>query len=118
MGSSVELVLRGIPHSDELERFIVEEARKLDQIYEGVLTWRVIAEAVHRPKQQGVQLAVGLAITLPGAEVVVNREHGKDVRVAVREAFKAAEMQLEDHARRQGGLERGRRSAGRGGKER
>jgi hypothetical protein len=111
MRSSVEIVLRGIPDSDELELFIGEEARKLEQICAGILTCRVIAEALRRPNQQGVQLAVGLAITLPGAEIVVNREHAKDVRMALRDAFKAAGLQLQDHARRQGESDRGPRSA-------
>lgn len=111
MSSSVEIVLRGIPRSDELELYIGEEARKLNRICDHVLTCRVVVQALRRPKQQGVQLAVGLAITLPGTEVVVNREHAEDVRIAVREAFKAAGLQLEDHARRQGDIERRSRSA-------
>ena len=45
-------------------------------------------------------------ITLPGGEVVVNREppqHAayKDVRVAIRDAFDAAVRQLEDFVRKQ-----------------
>jgi hypothetical protein len=116
MGSSVEIILRGIPHSSELERIIGEESRALDRICDGVLTCRVIVEALRRPKQQGVQLAVGLAITLPGAEVVVNREHGVDASVAVRDAFNAAALQLEDYARRQAEPEHGPRNASRAGK--
>jgi ribosome-associated translation inhibitor RaiA len=106
----VEIVLRGIPQSEELERYINEEARKLRQIDERILTCRVLAQALQRPKQHGVQLAVGLAITLPGAEVVVNREHTDDIHIAVHEAFKAAGLQLEGRARRKGDIERRGRS--------
>jgi hypothetical protein len=102
MRGSIEIVLRGVPDSDELERCIGDEARKLARICDGILTWRVVVQALPRPKQQqGVRLAVALAITLPGTEVVVNREHGEDARIAVRDAFAAAGLQLEDHARRQ-----------------
>jgi hypothetical protein len=102
MRGSIEIVLRGIPDSDELERCIGDEARRLDRICGGVLTCRVVVQALPRPRQQqGMRLAVGLAITLPGTEVVVNREHGEDARIAVRDAFEAAGLQLEDHARRQ-----------------
>lgn len=118
MHSPVEIILRGIPRSDELERYIGDEARKLGQISDCVLTCRVVAQALHRPKQQGVQLAVGLAVTLPGAEIVVNREHGEDVRIALREAFKAAGMQLADHARRRDDPGRDGRGANPGGKRR
>ena len=103
MKSSIEIVLRGIPQSAELERCIKDEARNLDRICDRVLTCRVVIQAFHRPKQKGATLAVGLAITLPGTEVVVNREHGDDVRTAVRDAFEAAGLQLADHMRRQGG---------------
>lgn len=115
MRNPVDIVLRGIPRSDELEQCIEEEARKLDLICDQVLTCRVVAQALSRPKQQSVQLAVGLTITLPGTEVAVNREHAADIRAAVREAFKAAGLQLEDHARRRSDSERGPDSQGPGG---
>jgi len=108
--------LRGIADSGELELYIGEEARKLDRICDRILTCRVLAQTLRRPKQEGVQLAVGLTITLPGTEVVVNREHGEDIRIAVREAFKAAGLQLEDHARRQSDRESRSRGANPGGK--
>jgi len=106
MHGSVEIVLRGIPQSEELEAYIGEEARKLVQMHERILTCRVLAQTLHRPKQQGVQFAVGLSITLPGAEVVVNREHAEDIRIALRDAFKAAGLQLADRARRECDIER------------
>ena len=68
-------------------------------------TCHVVAEALHRPKQQGAQFAVRLNITLPGTEVVVNREHGEDVYIALRDAFEAAGLQLKDHMRRQSNIE-------------
>ena len=101
MQSSLEIVLRGIPPSEELERRIKDEARKLDRICDRVLTCRVVVQSLQRPKQQSATLAVGLSITLPGTEVVVNREHGDDVLQAVRDAFEAAGLQLADHMRRQ-----------------
>ena len=102
MRAPVEISLRGIPDSAELERYIGDEARKLDRICGGILACRVVAEVLRRPKQQSVRIAVGLAVTLPGMEFVVNREHGEDVRIALRDAFAAAGLQLQDHARRLG----------------
>ena len=104
MHSPVETVLRGIPHSAALERYIGEESGKLDRVCDRILTCHVVAEALHRPKRQGAQFAVRLNITLPGTEVVVNREHGEDVYIAVRDAFQAAGLQLEDHMRRQSNI--------------
>ena len=112
MRDRVEVVLRGILDSGALERHIREEALKLDQICDRILTCRVAAQTLRQPKRQGVQLAVGLAITLPGTEIVVNREHGEDVYIALRAAFEAAGLQLKDYMRRRGKNGRRSRDAG------
>jgi len=100
MRNPVEISLRGIPHSAALEQYVGEQARKLERICDRILTCRVVAQALHLPKRQGVQLAVGLAVTLPGTEIVINREHGDDIFVALRDAFEAAALQLKDYALR------------------
>jgi ribosome-associated translation inhibitor RaiA len=105
MQNPVEIVLRGVPHSGALERYIGEQARKLDRVCDRLQSCHVVAEALHRPKQQGVQFAVRVNITLPGTEVVVNREHGEDVYMAVRDAFEAAVLQLDQYMRRQSDIE-------------
>jgi ribosome-associated translation inhibitor RaiA len=110
MHNPVEIVLRGIPQSGALEHYIGEQARKLDPICGRILSCHVVAEALHRPNQQGAQFAVRLNITLPGTEVVISREHGEDVYIAVRDAFEAAGLQLEDHMRRQSNIEPGSRN--------
>ena len=110
MQNPVEIVLRGIPRSGALELYIGEQARKLDRVCDHLLSCSVVAEALHRQQQQGAQFAVRLNITLPGTEFVVNREHGADVYLAVRDAFDAAGLCLKDHMRRQSNFEPGTRS--------
>ena len=100
MDHPVDIALRGIPPSGALERYIGEEARRLDGICDCIRSCQVVAEAQQREQPQGAQLAVRLIVTLPGTEVVVNREHGSDVYLAVRDAFAAAGRQLKDHMRR------------------
>ncbi len=56
-----------------------------------------MVEALEREQGQAAKFAVRLIISLPGTEVVVNREHGEDVYMALRDAFTAARLQLEDH---------------------
>ncbi len=92
----VEIALRGIPASDALQRYIDSAARKLDQAYAGIRSSQVVVEALEREQEQAARFAVRLIITLPGTEVVVNREHGEDVYMALRDAFTAARLQLED----------------------
>jgi ribosome-associated translation inhibitor RaiA len=106
MRNPVEITLRGVPHSGALERYVGEQARQLDRQCDRIHACHVVVEALHRPKQQDAQFAVRLNITLPGTEVVVNREHGEDVYIAVRDAFEAAGLQLKDHMRRLGNVER------------
>ena len=108
MRNAVELTLRGVPHSAALEGYIGEQARQLDRQCDRIHACHVTVEAVHRPRQQGAQFAARLNIALPGMEVVVNREHGADVYMALRDAFEAAGLQLQDHVRRHDGA--GRRS--------
>jgi ribosome-associated translation inhibitor RaiA len=100
MHNPVEIVLRGIPASAALERHIGQEARKLESLCNSMRSCRVLAEVLQREQGQGARFAVRLAITLPGTEVVVNREHGDDVYIALRDAFAAAGVQLKGHMRR------------------
>lgn len=81
---------------------MAEQARKLDRACARIVACRVVAEALHRQEQQATQFSVQLSITLPGMEVVVNREHGEDIHVAVRDAFDAAGLQIKDRLRGQG----------------
>ncbi|HEY5290887.1 MAG TPA: HPF/RaiA family ribosome-associated protein [Burkholderiales bacterium] len=105
MRDPVEITLRGIPHSAALERYVGEQARQLDRQCELIQACHVVVEALQRHRQQGAQIAVRLNITLPGTEVVVNREHGEDVYIALHDAFEAAGLQLKDHMRRQSNIE-------------
>ena len=103
MQNRMQITLRGIVHSGALDRYIGDEARKLYRVCDGILTYHVLAEALHLRNQEGAKYAVRLNITLPGTEVVVNREHDEDACIAVRDAFAAAGLQLQDHMRHQGG---------------
>lgn len=100
MNHPVEIVLRDTPRSDALERYIGDEAQKLDRICDRIRRCQVLIESVPRETQPGKQFAVRLVISLPGTEVVFNREHPGDVRLALHEAFAAAGMQLKNQMRR------------------
>jgi len=111
MHTTPEIALRGIPASAALERYIGDEARKLDGICDRIRNCLVVAEALRRGGRHDAQFAVRLIITLPGMEVAVNREHDDDVYMALRDAFAAAGLQLRDHMRRRGAKQRTRNEA-------
>ena len=102
----LQISFRNILHSPEIENAIFEHAERLDEFSERIMSCRVVVDVPHRHHEQGNLYQVRIDITLPGGEVVVNREppqHDayKDVRVATRDAFDAAVRQLEDYVRKQ-----------------
>jgi len=94
IADSVQITLRGISHSDALETRIRDKVKKLREIFPSLIGCRVVAEVPHQHHAHGNQFVVRLDITMPGSEVVVNRDHHEDVYVALREAFRAARRQL------------------------
>lgn len=102
----LQISFRSIPRSTKIENAILEHADRLDEFAERIMSCRVVVDVPHRHHRQGNLYQVRIDITLPGGEVVVNREPPrhtdfKDVRVAIRDAFDAAVRQLEDYVRRQ-----------------
>jgi ribosomal subunit interface protein len=103
MQSPLQITMLDIPHSDALEDHVRQKAAKLETLYPHLMGCRVVIEIPHKHKHQGRQFNVRLDITVPGAELVVNREADGDVYVALRDAFDAAKRQIEDYGSRQRG---------------
>ncbi|MGD2074555.1 MAG: HPF/RaiA family ribosome-associated protein [Gammaproteobacteria bacterium] len=101
----LEVVFRNLPPSDAIEAKVRERAAKLDVLFPDIMSCRVVVEADHKHHYKGNLYHIGIDITLPGAELVANREphnnHAhEDVYVAIRDAFDAMRRQLEDYTRR------------------
>lgn len=109
----LQVTVREMPHSDAVETTIRRKAAGLERVHPRMTAIRVTVEAPHHHHHQGNPFTVKLDITLPGGEIVVNRDHAEDVYVAVRDAFQAARRQLIEHARRGQGANRPRRGSGR-----
>lgn len=128
----LQITFRGMAPSRAIEANIREKAAKLDEFYHHIMSCRVAVEAPHRHQRKGRAYVVRIDLTVPGAELVVNRapkrmasakllakateaaaspashepsKHGahEDVYVAIRDAFNAAGRKLQDYARRQSG---------------
>lgn len=128
----LKITFRNMPPSKAIEANIEEKVAKLDSLYDGILSCRVIVEAPHRHHHKGKAYQVRIDMTVPGDEIVINRapkrleaaksarseelekelaeshepsKHGahEDVYVAIRDAFNAAGRKLQDHARRRRG---------------
>ena len=128
----LQITYRHMEATPAIEENIREKAGKLDTIYDGIMSCRVAVEAPHRHHHKGKAYVVRIALTVPGGELVINREPKRivpqksrvgeepekafaelhepskhaaheDLYVAIRDAFNAAGRKLQDHARRRRG---------------
>ena len=102
----LQIAFHNLPRTTEFEDAIAAEAENLDEFYNHVMSCRVVVDVPHQHHREGNLYQVRIDITVPGGEIVVNREPSrheanKDFGPAVRDAFDAARRQLQDFARRQ-----------------
>jgi len=99
----LQITFRNIESTQALEHPIREKAEKLNQFFSDIMRCHVIVEARHKHHQQGNIYDVHIDITVPGKELVVSREAGRnhaheDILITIRDAFDAARRQLRHHA--------------------
>jgi cold shock CspA family protein/ribosome-associated translation inhibitor RaiA len=128
----LQITFRHMPPTPAIEENIREKAAKLDELHDGIMGCRVAVEAPHRHHHKGKAYVVRIDLTVPGGELVVNREPKRlvpkktqlgaepekefaelhepskhaaheDLYVAIRDAFNAAGRKLQNHARRRRG---------------
>lgn len=100
-----EITFRGLDSTASMEAKIRRWADKLETAYDGILDCEVLVEAPHRHHRHGQQYHVRVRVTVPGDELVVSRDPGRDdahedVYVAIRDSFRAMRRQVEDYVRR------------------
>ncbi len=95
---------KGMEMSPAVKARINEKAAKLARFEDRITGCHVVVEAPHRKGRHGKVFHVRIDITVPGGEIIVDREpelnHAhEDVYVAIRDAFNAAARRLEDRSR-------------------
>ncbi len=109
----LQITFHDVPHSDAVEEKIREAATGLEQFYDEIMSCRVVVEAPHRRQRKGKLYHLRIDVSVPGNEIVVNREPGdrnahEDIYVMIRDAFEATERQLKEFTRKkQGEVKRG-----------
>lgn len=93
----IQIVMRDISNSPSLENLIHEKAEHLWHFCETIHRCKIAVENPQRHKRQGKLYSVRIDLTVPGKEIVVNKNMNEDVRIAIRDAFKAAVRQLENY---------------------
>lgn len=104
----LEISFRNMDQSDAVEAKTRSLADKLDRYNDKIMACRVVVEASHKHKNKGGIYHVRIDLTVPGKEIVINRESHQnkaheDVYVALRDAFNAAYRKVETHTDRQKG---------------
>ena len=123
MGIPVQIVFPDFPPSDAVAARIRHRVEKLDQFYNRILGCYVSVGYANKRHHKGNIFYVTVEIKVPGENIVYNRSHENtnlshtNVYVAVRDAFRGIERQLQDFVRKrrvrthwapQAGPERGR----------
>ncbi len=108
MTKPLQITWHRIEQSDAIEAAIRKRAEKLKSYYEQVMGCHVVIDTPHAHQHKGKRYQIRIDLTVPGSEIVVNRDPAKDgahedIYVAIRDAFDAAKRQLQDYARRQRG---------------
>lgn len=126
MSWPLQITYRRLKPTADIEEWIRDEAEKLDTFYNRILACRVAVEVPHRHRRKGDTYHVRIDIKVPGGEVVVNREPSrtteirhlgesaaskqlevdtpqKNLRAAIKLAFRTAGRRLQDYVRCQRG---------------
>src|SRR6266545_1217724 len=98
----LEISTRRIDLSPDLEADLRRRAAKLERLYDRITSCRVAVERPSEHHNEGGPYRVRLDITVPGSELVADKE-AEDLNLAIRDAFQAAERQVEELAQRRRG---------------
>jgi cold shock CspA family protein/ribosome-associated translation inhibitor RaiA len=105
MDVPLEVSVRGAQANwEEVEGEVRRRLDKLGKLSAGITRMRVVVDSPHRRHKEGIHYSVHIEISVPGKNIVVNRERHQrasheDLRVCMRDAFDAIRRQIEDHER-------------------
>jgi ribosomal subunit interface protein len=108
MRSNPQIIWQNLSPSDTIETKIRKHIAKLEKFADRLSDCRVVIEVPHRHHHQGNIYHVQIHLTVPGEELIINRqppeqqEH-QDLNLAIGDAFESAERQLKEYARQRRG---------------
>lgn len=111
MDRPLDIAFHNATPSAAIETVIREHVDKLERKYPHLTGCRVSVEALHQQHRTGNVYEVHIVLSVPGQDLAVSREphHLKekaahtDLQASIREAFRAAERQLDSYKGRNGG---------------
>lgn len=105
MQTPLQIAFHGVVGSEATRELIEEKVAWLERFSDRITGCRVVVESPHRHHRHGNQYLVRIDLTVPGGEIVVNREppqhrEARELDVVIRDAFDSARRLLEEHFRR------------------
>jgi len=98
----LQVAFDGVQHSDAVEARIREEAEKLEQFCNRIVSASIVVAKPQHRHHKGDTFHVRIHLVVPDApDIAVSREPAatgahEDVYVTIRDAFKTARRQLQD----------------------
>ena len=98
----LEITFRDMSPTPAIEDAVRRWCAKLEHVHDRIERGHVTIARPHQRHRQGQQFHVNVKLSVPGPDVVVSTDHQldgahEDVYVAIRDAFRAARRQLQDH---------------------
>ncbi len=103
MKQPLQITFHNFDRSEAVEAAAMEKAEKLSRFCPDIMACHVSLNLLQKHKTKGRPYAVRIDLTLPGHELVVNREQDEDIYVALRDAFNDMGRQVEEVVRRRRG---------------
>ena len=109
MKTPLQISFHNLPHSKVIESAIQEAADRLEDTHDRIVSCRVIVDQPHRHHKEGNPYQVRIDLKMPGAELVVKREHSGslaygDLSRVIQEAFDEMQRQIEEFVSRRRGF--------------
>ena len=100
MNLPLQITYRNMEPSDTIEAAVRAKVAKLEEVAPRITSCRVMIEKPHRSHTKGGHFHVRVDLTMPGAEIVADRDPPKhdshaDFDIALRDAFRAARREYE-----------------------
>lgn len=95
----LEISTRRIDLSPDLEADLRRRAGRLERLFDRITSCRIAVERPSYHHNEGGPYRVRLDITVPGSNLVADKQ-AEDLNVAIRDAFQAAERQVDEFSRR------------------
>lgn len=95
MKPRLTITTRDLSLTEPIEALVRERTEKLERFYDHLHGCAVTLSGPGNRHRNGGPYGVQIDLSVPGRDVVVKRQQEEDLQVALREAFDAAERQLQ-----------------------